>query len=616
MRILLKSLLSLITILVASILIALLTLDWWFDPNDYKQDIISQVKQHTGRDLVIEQPIEMTFYPWLGARIGNARLSNAQGFAQVPFARIQQLGIQLKLLPLLSRQIEIDTLQLYGLQLHLTRDAQGRTNWEDLTQNATTEPDTTSPAAATPTPSSLNLSVQQVNIREASILWDDQMLGQTYQLSPFNLNIEQFSLGTPTPVQMNLTLHKTQPEVTLQLQLSTRLTLSNTLQQVTLSDLMANLTTQGAALPADGISLALKTALALDLQQQSLHLDGLKLNSPQLRGHGELTLKNWSEHPQLHARLILDQFNLDDYLPPTTTDAETDQASTKPANPLQVLNDIDLQADIQIQQFQASQIQLSDIKLTLNNQQGQLRLQPIQASLYQGTITGTAQIDARHAPVRIQTQQKLHGVQVGPLLRDLIGQDRILGQGNLELDIHFNGLTGDIIRRSLSGKADFHLTDGAYQGVNLTEIIQQAGQFLRLNTDEATTSTKRTDFAMLKGSITIQQGQIHNRDLQVQSPLLRINGHGHIDLVKDQVDYVVTTKLVKSLTGQGGKTADQLRGIPIPVRITGSLDNLSYKPDFSDILKPKIQQKKQKILEQVEDQIKQKATELLKGILN
>ncbi len=612
MRTLFKTLFGLIATLLTIILIALLTLSWWFDPNDYKQDLINQVKQHTGRDLVIEQPIEFTLYPWLGAQISGVRLSNAPGFANEPFAEIQQLGIQLKLLPLLSRQIEIDTLRLHGLQLHLARNAQGNTNWEDLTQNMATEPEVTPPDTAQ-TPSRLNLSIQRIDVQGARVDWQDQLQGQTFQLNPFNLNIEDFNPGTPTPVQMNLQLRGTQPDITLQLQLDTQLTLSDTLQHITLSNLLANITAQGAALPADGISLTLSSSLALDLPQQHLDLTNLTLSGPQLNGHGSLTLQNWATHPQLDAKLSLKQLNLDDYLPAATTEAEPEPTNTKPGNPLQILNNIDLQAELQIGQFQASQIKLSDIQLTLHNQQGQLTLQPLQASLYQGKLTGSVQVDARRHPVSIQVQNTLRGIQVGPLLRDLAEQERILGQGDLTLDLKFTGLSADTIRRSLSGQADFHLTDGAYQGINLTDIVRQASELFNLNTGDtaSASSNGRTDFAMLKGSATIQQGQVQNRDLQVQSPLLRISGSGSIDLVQDQVDYVVTTKLVGSLTGQGGKTANQLRGIPIPVRITGPLNGLSYRPDFSGILKPKIQEQKQKILQQVEDKVKQKATELL-----
>jgi AsmA protein len=178
------------------------------------------------------------------------------------------------------------------------------------------------------------------------------------------------------------------------------------------------------------------------------------------------------------------------------------------------------------------------------------------------------------------------------------------------------GLTESAIRSSLQGTAAFQFLDGAYQGVNLAEVIQEAAGLLGLNLGRPNgTSEKRTDFAMLKGSLQIEEGVIRNRDLQLQSPLLRITGEGKVDLSADHVDYMLTTKLVKSLSGQGGRTASQLKGIPIPVRISGPLTDLNYKPDLSGLVKARLQQKlkkeKAKLINDAQNKVKQKAAELL-----
>ena len=218
--------------------------------------------------------------------------------------------------------------------------------------------------------------------------------------------------------------------------------------------------------------------------------------------------------------------------------------------------------------------------------------------------------------MQIAINHQLTGIQIGPLLQALAGQDRLLGRGDLKLDLQLSGLTEASIRRSLQGTAAFQLSDGAYQGVNLAELIQGAAALLgKRSLAPASDSTKRTDFAMLKASLQIKKGVVRNRDLQLQSPLLRITGQGTVDLAADQVDYMLTTKLVKSLTGQGGKSADQLRGLPIPVKITGPFANLSYKPDLSGLvktqLKQQIQEEKQKIVDKAKDKLKQKAAELI-----
>src|SRR5262249_24583503 len=68
-----------------------------------------------------------------------------------------------------------------------------------------------------------------------------------------------------------------------------------------------------------------------------------------------------------------------------------------------------------------------------------------------------------------------------------------------------------------------------------------------------------------------------NNDLQLLNPLLRITGQGTSNLVNRTVDYYFVPKAVASIEGQGGKT--DLTGVSVPVRVTGSWDNLSFAPD-------------------------------------
>ena len=64
------------------------------------------------------------------------------------------------------------------------------------------------------------------------------------------------------------------------------------------------------------------------------------------------------------------------------------------------------------------------------------------------------------------------------------------------------------------------------------------------------------------------------------SPLLRVSGKGSVNLPKDTVDYRLAVELVSSLQGQGGQAADQLSGIPVPVRIVGQLQKPQFKPEL------------------------------------
>ena len=84
------------------------------DPNDFKGDIITQVKERTGRDLKIEGDLKLSVFPWLGIEIGGVELGNAPGFGDQPFAAAKSAAVRVKLMPLLDKELEVDTIGIDG----------------------------------------------------------------------------------------------------------------------------------------------------------------------------------------------------------------------------------------------------------------------------------------------------------------------------------------------------------------------------------------------------------------------------------------------------------------------------------------------------------------------
>ena len=67
---LLKKLFYFVIAVVALFAVATIAISLFFDPNDYRDDIVAKVKETTGRDLAIEGEISLTFFPWIGADVG------------------------------------------------------------------------------------------------------------------------------------------------------------------------------------------------------------------------------------------------------------------------------------------------------------------------------------------------------------------------------------------------------------------------------------------------------------------------------------------------------------------------------------------------------------------
>ena len=710
---LLKWSFGLIILVLVLVVAAVVILPMVIDPNDYKTQIVQTAKEKLGRELAIEQDLGLSVFPWLGIETGGVSIGNAQGFSDQPFAEVEQLGLKVKLMPLLSSRIEVDTLVLKGLKLNLEKDEKGNTNWQDLTAGKDGTP-SADPAPVTDkdTGGQFALSVQGIQIEDASLSWDDRQSGQKAVLDGVRLVTGSLSHGATVPVEAGVTFTSNKPAMELVTELRAQITTDATLAVYRISDLLLELSASGEGLPAGGADLSLKADLVVDTRADTLGIDSLEFTGPALSANGELSVTGLQTKPAargrlkiaetnlktlasmfaspietndpnaltkargdlvfdyadgtlkldplsfglddsniegyLHvldtaapvvrAELKLDQIDLDRYMPPAASETTSAAPAATPAadvgrtgggqapdpaakteDPFAALRTLDLVAEFKIGSLTINNAKLSNVSTKMVSKKGVLKIDPMAADVYEGKFKGSMVLDAQGKKPKVSAKKQLTGIQVGPLLADVTGEDRLTGRGELDADVSMVGLTEAEIRSSLNGTSRFAFRDGAVKGVNIAQVIRQGSQALGLGGDNQSTGTPgQTDFSELSGSLTMSNGVIKNRDLQAKSPLLRVEGNGEVDLPRDAIDYLVVTELVGSLEGQGGKGRDELSGIPIPVRVKGSLANPSYKPDLEAALsakaKAQLEEKKQELQQKVEDKVKEKLDDKLREL--
>lgn len=103
------------------------------DPRDYHPEMAAWLAQRTGRDVSILGGVHYEYFPWLGVRANNVRISQPQGFGKEAFLSLNQLRFRVRILPLIFKQeIQLDEVALVEPRLLLRRTPSGRTNWDDL----------------------------------------------------------------------------------------------------------------------------------------------------------------------------------------------------------------------------------------------------------------------------------------------------------------------------------------------------------------------------------------------------------------------------------------------------------------------------------------------------
>src|SRR5687767_4414778 len=101
-----------------------------FDPNRYKGQIETLVKEKTGRTLKLQGNLEVAFWPALGAKVNGVSLSERAPDAQ--FLSLESAHASVAVMPLLRGQAVVDGIRVSGLKANIVKDKDGRFNFSDL----------------------------------------------------------------------------------------------------------------------------------------------------------------------------------------------------------------------------------------------------------------------------------------------------------------------------------------------------------------------------------------------------------------------------------------------------------------------------------------------------
>ena len=378
-------------------------------------------------------------------------------------------------------------------------------------------------------------------------------------------------------------------DLSVQGKLGTPVTLNLDASQVLLPGIAGDVTVSGPNIPNKTLRAAVKGGARADWAKQNANAElAAKLDESNIQA--KLAVANWSK-PAINFDVVADRLNVDRYLPPKPaakppaggTPAPSGGgagAAEKPIDltPLKTLN---ANGSVKIGALQVQNIKADNVNVGLKAAGGRLDVSPISASLYQGTLAGTAAVNANNNSYA--AKQQLTGISVGPLLRDAANRDILEGRGNVALDVITTGQTPTALKKALNGTASVALKDGSLKGVDVAGLLRQARAILGSKSaiEQQAKGGQKTDFTELTGSFVIKNGVAHNEDLQAKSPLVRLAGAGDINIGEGTMDYTAKASLVATSTGQGGKESADVRGVTAPVRITGPFDNLKYSVDVA-----------------------------------
>jgi AsmA protein len=577
----LKILLYLALGLVLLVIVAVAIFAMTFDPNRYKDDIQRIVKERTGRTLELKGPLELAFYPSLGAKVSGVVLSE-RGSAQ-PFVALDSAHASVALLPLLRGQMTVDRVRLSGLKAQVIKGKDGRFNFQDLIEPAGDKPAAKAEDKRGEGGGAVKFDIAGVSVERAAVAYRDLNSGQEIALNDLRLETGRIAENAQGKVEFGTSLKRNTPPLEAKLALNGNYSLK---PQALAFDFTAKLdesTIKGKA----GLARAKVAAYDFDLNIDKLNLDRYLASSEKKKEEAAPAKKT----------------------EPKDADAPVDLSGLKGLN---------AKGRLEIGSLQVQGLKLAAVKTEIRAADGRAEIGPHSANLYEGTLAGTLALDGNAN--RVALKETLSGIAIGPLLRDVAQQDRVEGKGNVALDVSAAGKTVNAMKGALNGSAKVALRDGAVKGVDIGAILNKARSALGSQSAQAADGSKeRTDFSELNATFAIKNGVARNEDLEVKAPLFRVTGAGDINIARSTIDYTAKAALVATTQGQGGKEREQVAGLTVPVKLTGPLADMKYSVDYrgaaSELAKSKVGERAKEAIEKSRGKVEDKVRDRLKGLI-
>ncbi|MFN4284312.1 MAG: AsmA family protein [Alphaproteobacteria bacterium] len=629
-----KKILVALGIVVALVIVAAVAVPFFVPVETYKAEIERRASEATGRKLTIAGPVSFSLLPSLAVSARDVSFANAPGATNASMMLLDRLDVRLKLLPLLSGEVAIDSFVLDKPVINLETDKQGRGNWQFDTAKAApaqSAPAQNAPRAPQNAGNPLSeLRLGDVRLANGSVTYRDGQSGKVYAAEAVNLRLSLPDLDHPLQLDGGLTWNGKQvtlggqvgaPRALLDGKASplvlgvaadlARLNFKGNVANaqpakldgdvdLSVTNIRALAAWLGQPLAVSGTGLgplAIKGKLAAVMNPAGprVSFNGAELSLDAIRAKGDLMADLSGRVPYVKASLATNVLDLNAYLPtptaasaprvpgnaPSTSAADAAEQGWS-AEPLDFTGLRAANADLalKVEGLQIRDIKIGQADLAVALKDGRLAADLNQLALYQGQGQGRVTLDGASAVPAVGLTMKLVGVQAEPLLTDAIGLDRLRGKAGGDIQLGGAGRSQRELVAALAGKGGFKFEDGAIKGVNIAALARNISTaFLDAQAGRA----QETDFSELSGTFTMDKGVMRNSDLSLQAPLLRVGGAGQVDLPRRQVNYKVTPQVVNTLEGQGGQ--QQAAGVMVPVLIEGRWDALSYKPDLTALLK-------------------------------
>jgi len=241
------------------------------DPNDYKQELASAVKQKTDMDMALTGQLAWQLYPNIGIKLGTTTLTDPA--LKETLVAVQQAAVSVQLMPLLAGKVSVNAVLLDGAAVRFVQYADGKTSWDHLLEKLKSPDEEES--------KKVSFAIDALEVKNTQLTLVDEKAGVTRTVSKVAVQAQGIDPDKAFPIKAQFQFaQKDAAGKTLLAdnQIETTVALNLDAKQHVLSALSVSSQLSGTALPASVGIVAKVAEIKLDLPAQRHQVKGLTLD--------------------------------------------------------------------------------------------------------------------------------------------------------------------------------------------------------------------------------------------------------------------------------------------------------------------------------------------------
>ncbi|KEY57839.1 outer membrane assembly protein AsmA [Serratia sp. DD3] len=590
MRRLLTTLAILLVVLIAGMAALVLLVN----PNDFRAYMVKQVEQRSGYHLTLEGDLRWHVWPQLSILAG--RMTVTAPGAALPLVSADNMRLDVRLLPLLSHQLDIKQVMLKNAVFRLTADSEKQNQPNAPVAPGANQLDEISESL-------WKFEIDNLQIVDSLLIWQ-RVNNEQINVRDINLNLQRTGQHQ---AKMDLSSRVNRDQRDLAFTLAADIDLLQYPQQITAKVSQFNYQLEGADIPTAGIQGqgSVQAVYHQPTQQWVLSQLLLSANDSQLTGDASA---QFGPIPAYKLNLSAAQLNMDalsgwrtavsDNTAPQQAVAAAPVIANQidgPQQSLRALRNFKAQINLQVDQVTYRGMNITQLVADANNQQGLLTVNVLSGKLAAGDFALPGSLDARTNRPLIKVQPVLRQIELGDLLKAFDMPLALTGAFSMQGNLSGDQLNAASFEHNWQGTAELSLQNAQLKQFNIQQLIQQAVARNDNSVRGQDNYQRHTEIKQMTAKGSLSKGTLTLSTLSAESPLLSLTGEGRLDIAGRQCDIMMNVLVKEGWQGNNALIA-QLIKTPIPLRVYGPWQQLNYQIQLDQLLRKTLQDRAKEAL--------------------